>query len=73
MDTLHSRRAVAKSILQAASIEYMVRGETLFNLTGGWTDSDDRSTHEAEFLVRESDAEWVRELLTDLKGTSVNV
>jgi hypothetical protein len=62
--------AVAKSILQAASIEYMVRGETLLNLEGGWADSDDRLTHEVEFLVREADAEWVRELLGDVRPSS---
>ena len=62
--------AVAKSILQAASIEYMVRGETLLNLAGGWADSDDHSTHEVEFLVTEADAEWVRELLADVRPSS---
>ena len=35
--------AVVKSILQAASVEYMVRGEALANLVGGWADSDDQS------------------------------
>jgi hypothetical protein len=59
--------AVAKSILQAASVKYMVRGETLANLVGGWADSDDQSNHEVEFLVREADAEWARELLADVR------
>ena len=58
--------AVAKSILQAP-VEYMVRGETLANLVGGWADSDDQSNHEVEFLVREADAEWARELLADVR------
>jgi|SoiMethySBSTD1v2_1073268.scaffolds.fasta_scaffold16423_7 hypothetical protein len=62
--------AVAKSILQAASAEYMVRGETLLNLAGGWADSDDQSSHEVEFLVREADAQWVRKLLADVRPSS---
>jgi len=48
----------------------MVRGETLLNLAGGWADSDDQSSHEVEFLVRQADAEWVRELLADVRPSS---
>lgn len=59
--------AVVKSILQAASVEYMVQGETLANLVGGWADSDDQSNHEVEFLVSEAEGEWVRDLLADVR------
>jgi len=61
--------AVAKSILDGGAIEYMVRPS---NMASDPTDSSwfgaDFGTD--EFLVSEADAEWVRELLADLKPSS---
>lgn len=63
---------MAKSILDAAPVEYWVRGEKLLNHmhAGGWSDFGNRPDLDVEFLVNEADAEWVRELLADLTPAS---
>ena len=62
---------MAKSILDAASVEYWVRGERLFNtMFNGWSEFGNRPDLDVEFSVREADAEWVRELLTDVTPAS---
>jgi hypothetical protein len=61
--------AVAKSILDAAPVEYMVRGDSQYQYSG-MSEFDNRPDLGMEFLVREADAEWVRELLTDLTPAS---
>jgi len=62
---------MAKSILDAATVEYWVRGERLFNtMFNGWSEFGNRPDLDVEFLVREADAESVRELLTELTPAS---
>lgn len=60
--------AMAKSILDAAGIEYLVRGEGLQDLFGwGRVGAGyNMVTGPAEFLVREGDAHSAREILRDL-------
>lgn len=62
--------AVAKSILDAAPVEYTVCGDNQYQYGGGFSEFDNRPDLGVEFLVREADAEWVRELLTDLTPAS---
>jgi hypothetical protein len=61
---------IAKSILDAAPVEYWVRGETRLNTTAGWSGFGNRPDLDVEFLVKEADGEWVRELLDDLSPSS---
>jgi hypothetical protein len=61
---------MAKSILDAAPVEYWVRGETLLNTTFASSAVGYRPDLDVEFLVREADAEWVSELLADLTPAS---
>ena len=60
--------ALAKSLLDAEGIEYLVRGEGLQDLFGGGRLGAGYSilVGPAEFIVRENDAERARELLADL-------
>ena len=62
---------MAKSILDAAPVEYWVRGETLLNnMHSGSSNCGQRPDLDVEFLVREADADWVHELLADLTPAS---
>lgn len=63
-----ARLAMAKSILDAAGIEYLVRGEGLQDLFG-WGrvgTGYNMIAGPAEFVVREEDAQSAREILRDL-------
>ena len=59
--------AVVKSILDAADIDYFLRGETLHNVMG-WSGPglSNGALGEAEFQVRESDAADATRLLARL-------
>ena len=61
--------AFAKSLLDAAGVEYLVRAEGLQELFGWGSIGAGYSilTGPAEFVVREEDAERARELLRDLR------
>ena len=61
------RAGVAKSLLESARIDYFVRGDAIRNLTG-WGPTAG-AYGEAEFQVREEDAEQARELLAALTET----
>lgn len=60
--------AVAKSLLEAEGIDYVVRGEGLSNLFGHGliTTYNFVVGGPPEFMVREEDAERAREMLKDL-------
>lgn len=60
--------AVARSILDSAGIEYLVRGEGLQDLFGWgrFGTGYNMITGPAEFVVREDDAPSAREILRDL-------
>jgi hypothetical protein len=65
---------MTKSILDAAPVEYWVRGERLLTtMFGGWSEWGHRPDLDVEFLVREADGDWVRELLADLTPASGTV
>jgi hypothetical protein len=62
--------ALAKSLLEAEGIEYLVRGENLQDLFGYGRLGVGYSivSGPAEFVVREDDAERARDVLGDLLG-----
>ncbi len=61
---------MAKSILEAAPLEYWMRGESLMNTRSALFDAAFRPDLDVEFLVGEADAEWARDLLADLTPAS---
>ena len=57
--------AVVKSLLDSINIEYFLRGEAFLNVAG-WPGSRSTAQTEAEFQVREADAEQALSLLKAL-------